>query len=161
MTSGYLFAILGLSSFSVLGLLSKFSETKACRPGPTTALMYVWPTVLVSAFAAFFQDAGFRVPLTIPYVAVPFGACGALASLTFLASLRYGKISSSWLIINLSALLPAVLSVVIYKERVGARKGFAVLLAIVALGLVYKDRQLEQAQRKGSEESGSKQASAI
>ena len=52
-------------------------------------------------------------------------ACGFLASvaiLNFQHGVRFGKISTSWLIINLSTALPTVLSILIYREAVSVRR---------------------------------------
>lgn len=68
----------------------------------------------------------------------------AISSLAFLVALRYGKISTSWLIINLSSAVPAIASALIYHETVNARKIAGLLLAVTALLLLYKDKKIDE-----------------
>ena len=61
-----------------------------------------------------------------------------------MTGVRFGKISTSWLIINLSAAIPAVGSVVLYHEPVSAKKLLVVGLAAVAVLLLWKDKQEDE-----------------
>jgi len=62
-----------------------------------------------------------------------------LAFWVFLYGLRLGKISTSWVFMNLSAAVPAVLSAVIYKEKIGFRKLMVLSLVVVSILLLWKD----------------------
>lgn len=72
-------------------------------------------------------------------MAVFFGALAVLAFWVFLFGLRFGKISTSWVFINLSAAVPAVLSTVIYREKIGFRKVMVLSLVVVSILLLWKD----------------------
>jgi drug/metabolite transporter (DMT)-like permease len=85
--------------------------------------------------------------MVIYVIALPFGVASVIGGMVFLAGIRYGKISTSWLIINLSAAIPAVASVVLYHEPVNARRIAVVALAAVAVVLLWKDKQSEEAQQ--------------
>ena len=74
-------------------------------------------------------------------VAAVCGGFGSVAILTLQQALRHGKISTSWLVINLSTAIPTVLSIVIYREQVGLRRSLSFLLVVVSLLLLWWDRK--------------------
>jgi drug/metabolite transporter (DMT)-like permease len=82
---------------------------------------------------------------------VPFGIMNAIGGIVFMAGVRFGKISTSWLIINLSAAIPALGSVVLYHEPVNAKKMAVLALAAVAVLLLWKDKQ-EDEKRQAQQE---------
>ena len=59
----------------------------------------------------------------------------------FQRGLRYGRIATSWLLINLSAGVPTVLSVVVYHESLSLRKTLVLLLIVLSLALLWWDRK--------------------
>ena len=80
-------------------------------------------------------------------VAAVCGFLAAVAILAFQAGLRYGKgkIATSWVVINLSTSLPTILSIVIYKEPVSAWKIVGLILVALAVLLLWKDKQIDEA----------------
>jgi drug/metabolite transporter (DMT)-like permease len=60
---------------------------------------------------------------------------------------RFGKISTSWLVISLSAAVPAIGSVVLYHEPVKEKKVAVLVLAIVSVLLLWKDKQDDEVKR--------------
>jgi EamA domain-containing membrane protein RarD len=88
---------------------------------------------------------------TVVVIAVPFGAAAAAALWLFQRGLRYGRIATSWLVINLSAAVPTVLSVVVYHEPLNQRKALVLLLIVVSLVLLWWDRKQDRG--KGDHES--------
>ena len=62
-------------------------------------------------------------------IAVIFGVCAAVASLAFQVSISIGKVTVGWLMMNLSAGVPVVVSIYVYHEKL-------TLLKVVAFGLV-------------------------
>lgn len=147
MTLGYLYIVLSLTSFGLIGIVAKAADTKQCRPSAVYASAYGWAL----AFSAFFiisaRSADFHAPPTIYWIALPFGVFSALGGIVFMAGIRYGKISTSWLIINLSAAIPAVGSLVLYHEPVSPRKMVVLLLAAVSVFLLWKDKQADEVKR--------------
>ncbi|MGH9448959.1 MAG: EamA family transporter [Terriglobia bacterium] len=140
MDAGYLYALMSLGSFGILGLLNKVADARNCRPSAISALACMWAAVMIFGFLVLIKHSGIDVPGKVIWVAVPFGTTVAISGIAFLAGLRYGKISTSWLVINLSAGVPAILSILIYRERVSFHKAIGLGMAIVALFLLYKDR---------------------
>jgi drug/metabolite transporter (DMT)-like permease len=60
--------------------------------------------------------------------------------------LRHGSIATSWLLINLSAGVPTVLSIVFYREAVGWKKALVLVLVVVSLLLLWWDRRVRDEQ---------------
>lgn len=148
MVAGYLFALMSLGSFGVLGLLNKVADAKQCRPSAISALAFMWSAALVFGFLVFVRHSGVSAPAKVIWLAVPFGITAAVCGIAFLAGLKYGKISTSWLVINLSAGVPAILSILIYRESVSFYKAVGLGMAVVALFLLYKDKETEDAGKR-------------
>ena len=84
------------------------------------------------------------LPLPALLVAALCGTCATLAILNFQHAVRYGKISTSWLLINLSTAVPTVLSIVVYREHVSVKRAFGLGLATIALFLLWYERRQEE-----------------
>lgn len=145
MSLGYMYMALALASFSLLGIFAKVADTKACRPSAIYALLFFWSLVLVSFFVVVFKHADFHAPASVHWIAVPFGISGALGGLAFQTGLRYGRISTSWLIINLSAAIPTLGSVVFYSEPISARRVGLLFMIGLSIFLLWKDKESEEA----------------
>jgi drug/metabolite transporter (DMT)-like permease len=144
---GYLYMIMSLTCFGFIGICAKLADMRGCKPVAVYTLAYGWSLLFGAVFVALFRGADFRVPMVIYAIALPFGVASVIGGMVFLAGIRYGKISTSWLIINLSAAIPAAGSVVLYHEQVNARKIAVVALAAVAVVLLWKDKQSEEAKQ--------------
>jgi drug/metabolite transporter (DMT)-like permease len=144
---GYLYMIISLTCFGFIGICAKLADMRGCKPVAVYTLAYGWSLLFGAVFVTLFRGADFRVPMVIYVIALPFGVASVIGGMVFLAGIRYGKISTSWLIINLSAAIPAVASVVLYHEQVNARRIAVVALAAVAVVLLWKDKQSEEAQQ--------------
>lgn len=144
---GYLYMIMSLTCFGFIGICAKLADMRGCKPVAVYTLAYGWSLMFGAAFVTFFRGADFRVPGVIYAIALPFGVASVIGGMVFLSGIRYGKISTSWLVINLSAAIPAVGSVVLYHEQVNTRKIAVVGLAAVAVILLWKDKQSEEAKQ--------------
>jgi len=144
MNVGYLYMALSMLFLGMIGIVAKLADTQNCKPNAVYTLAYGWSLSFSLLFVILFQGARFRVPGIVYAIALPFGLASPLAGIAFMSGIRFGKISTSWLIINLSAALPAIGSVVFYHERVSSRKVFVLLLAIVSLFLLWKDKQSDE-----------------
>ncbi len=140
---GFLYILLSVGGFSVIGVAAKVADLKRCRPMPLSALMCAWALLAAGLFAAGTPQR-FQAPTAVYWIALPFGAAAVIGALAFLTGVRYGKISTSWLIINLSAAVPAVGSVLLYREPVSARKLLALSLVLVSIVLLWLDRQRDR-----------------
>lgn len=147
MTLGYVYMILSLSCFGCIGILVKFADLKGCKPSAVYAAAYGWCVLFGIAFVMLFRGGSFHIPGVVYAIAIPFGMVSALGGIVFMKGVSYGKISTSWLIINLSAAIPAIGSVVLYHEPVSARKLAVLALAAIAVILLWKDKQADEARK--------------
>jgi len=144
MNAGYAYMFLALAGFSLIGIFSKVADMKNCRPAAIYAFVYLWSLVLVAGFVVFFKGVSFEVPKALYRIALPFGMSAAIAGIAFQAGLRYGKISTSWLIINLSAAIPTIGSIAFYHEQINNKKILAFCLVTVSMLLLWIDRKTER-----------------
>ncbi|MCW5983103.1 MAG: hypothetical protein KIT09_33750 [Bryobacteraceae bacterium] len=137
---GYVWMFLGLGSFSMLGVFAKIADIKQCRPGTLYLLLFFWACAQswLACLASGQTVAG--APAKVIWIALPFGVAGALAGVAFQTGIRYGKISTSWLIINLSAGIPTLGSIFIYGEPVKPIKVGALCLVVASVLLLWKDK---------------------
>ncbi len=147
MTIGYLYMILSLICFGFIGIFAKFADGRDCKPSAVYTLAYGWSVLFGSLFVILFRGADFHVPPIVYAIALPFGVASAIGGIVFMAGIRYGKISTSWLIINLSAAVPAIGSVVVYHEQINPRRIAVVALAIISVVLLWKDKQADEAKQ--------------
>lgn len=137
-----MFAALG--AFSFLGIFSKIADLKNCRPGAIYTLLFLWSCLLALLAALASHQPLARTPGLVVWVALPFGVCAALAGLAFQTGIRYGKIATSWLTINLSAAIPTLGSILVYREPVSGRKILALCLIAGSVLLLWKDKLEDQ-----------------
>lgn len=142
MNSGYPFLLLALLGYSMLGIFHKVADYKGCRARPITLLLFFWGGLLTSIYV-FLQPSSGSLPPIVPVMALVAGTFASFAVLSFQAGLRYGKIATSWLLINLSMAVPAILSVVGYQETVTTAKALAVILIFSSMFLLWRDKRLD------------------
>ena len=140
MTEGYLYTLLALVAFSVLGVFHKLADTFQCRPSSVNALLYGWSLVFVAISLAV-KRADWAVPFGVSGLAIPFGISASVAILAFQAGIRHGDIATSWLAINLSSGVPTIASIVVYHEPVGWKRAIALCLIPVSMALLWKDKR--------------------
>jgi len=144
--SGYLFLALTVFCFFGLGVLHKVADFQKCRPLAINAFLFLWAGLLITAYT-FSLGSSFSVPYAIGGVATLCGLLASVAILCFQTGIRYGRISTSWLVINLSTVVPTVLSIVYYGEHVGVRRGVALAAIALSLLFLWKDKQIESRQK--------------
>jgi len=154
MPDGYWFMLVGLVSFAAMGVIHKLGDRYSCSALNISLFTMATSCVLSLVYAAISQPASLsswhpRVPL----IALPFGASAAAALWLFQHGLRYGRIATSWLLINLSAAVPTGLSVLVYHEPLSLRKLGVLLLIVISLLLLWWDRKQDRGKgdRSGSE----------
>lgn len=145
MGTGQLYMLLGLLSFSMLGVLHKVADVKQGRPAAINALLAVSSLLLVLAVVTLGPAGGPAAPRNVVLIALPFGVSASIAILAFQAGVKHGNIATSWLAINLSAGIPTVASILIYDEPVGTTKALALSLIPVSMFLLWKDKKQHEA----------------
>jgi drug/metabolite transporter (DMT)-like permease len=144
---GYFYMVLSLTCFGLIGIFAKVADIRGCKPNAVYTFAYGWSLWFGVLFVLLFRGADFQVPPVVYAIALPFGVLSVIAGIVFMAGIRYGKISTSWLIINLSAAIPAVGSVIFYHEQVSFKKIMVVALAVVSVILLWKDKQADEARK--------------
>lgn len=146
---GYLYAVLAMISIGVLGILSKLADRKGGTPLNTTLILFGGSTIIMAFYVTFVQGASLKPPPVVFWIALVFGTLAVLAFWVFLYGLQYGKITTSWIFMNLSAVVPAALSTLIYREKMSLTKILVLSLVIVSIVLLWKDKQSETGQENG------------
>ena len=125
-----------------IGIFAKFADLRGCKPGTVyTPLAYGW-CVLFGTLFVLLRRADFDVPIAVYVIALPFGVASVIGGIVFLAGVRFQeKISTSWLIINLSAAIPAVGSIVFYHEHVSPQRIGVVAITAIIFGVPAMERQ--------------------
>ena len=114
MYSAYIFMLLGLLSFAAMGIFHKLADVFHCDPLHLTLLTMGFAALFAITNAFLFNQytlAG--IPAKVILIALPFGIATAAAFWFFQRGLRFGKIATSWLVINLSSATPTVLSILV------------------------------------------------
>jgi drug/metabolite transporter (DMT)-like permease len=137
----YIYLFIGLACISILGILHKLADVKKCRSSAINALLFVWSFSLLFSYTRFVRHETVIAPLTVSWIAILFGICAAVAILAFQEGIKYGQIATSWLIINLSAGLPTLASIVVYHEAVNVKKVVALFLIAISIFLIWKDKK--------------------
>ncbi|QNI37675.1 EamA family transporter [Edaphobacter albus] len=143
----YGFLFLAVASLGMIGVLHKVADHRRCRPEAINLFIFLGGVVVMSVLS--FWRFGAAGVLDTPRIAwVTAATCGLLASLAILSfqrGVRYGKISTSWLVINLSMAVPTVLSIVVYREEITRRRAVGLLLAVATLVILWRERVREEA----------------
>lgn len=136
-----------MACFMTLGLFHKLADRKQCRPTHINIFLFGWSALIgLTALAV-------RGKAVIPpggdwgqvwAIALPSGACAATAILLFQIGVRYGKIATSWLIVNLSGAVPILVSVVLYGEHVDLRKLIALAAMLASLILLWLEKRAQE-----------------
>ncbi|MFN0170720.1 MAG: EamA family transporter [Bryobacteraceae bacterium] len=149
---GHLYLVLAVVSLGCLGVLHKVADHRRCRPQAINAVLFLAAGLVLTAVTTFKLgvEAWTRVPPQAWWVATACGLCASVAILHFQHGVRHGRISTSWLIVNLSTIVPTILSILIYGEAVSPRRAASLALALLALVLLWFDRSNEEAAAGGN-----------
>ncbi|HEU5123651.1 MAG TPA: EamA family transporter [Verrucomicrobiae bacterium] len=143
MNIGYLLLFLGLLGFSLLGIFHKVADHPKCRPKMIALILLFWGGVLTTIYTAAFSEKGMDFPPPVIWIGVAGGALSSLALFAFQAGLKYGKISTSWLLLNLATSVPIVLSIFLFGEKLNWGKGAGLILVLAAVLMMWSDKKLE------------------
>ncbi|MGH9328613.1 MAG: EamA family transporter [Terriglobia bacterium] len=144
---GLLFCFASAVSFGLLGCVSKLAERKKCNAAALVISLLAWATLLMFLRSASLQSKS-HLPGKAIAIAIVFGICGAVAYFAFQMSIEIGKVTVGWLMMNLSAGVPAVVSIWMYNEKLTPLKMIAFALALLAVFLLFWGQKVEQRQAK-------------
>jgi drug/metabolite transporter (DMT)-like permease len=150
---GMLFCFLGAISFGLLGSALKAAERRKANAAGLVISAYAWPA-LIMLVRTLLLKSGDHVPTSVYVIAVVFGICAAVASLAFQVSISIGKVTVGWLMMNLSAGVPVVVSIWMYHEKLTTLKVVAFGLVLVSIfflswGQVIEKRAIASTSAKG------------
>ena len=140
---GLLFCFLGAISFGLLGSTLKAAERRNANAAGLVIASYAWPALIMLGRSMTLTTAG-HIPAKVFVIAVIFGTCAAIASLAFQVSISVGKVTVGWLMMNLSAGVPVIVSIWMYHERLTALKLAAFGLAVVSILLLFWGQVIEK-----------------
>ena len=154
MRAGLPMCIAGAISFGLLACVSKLAERRRCNPSALVVWLFAWATMIMLVRSLTLSN---RVPLTWPVsaIAVVFGICAAVAYLAFQRSIEFGNITVGWLVMNLSAGVPALVSIWLYSERLSALKIVAFCLALLSLFCLFQGNRLEAREKTAAQKANS------
>ena len=147
MTVGIILCFLGAFSFGLGACVAKVADGQHCRATALVASLYAWATALMLA-RTLALGTGFQMPAKAVGLAVVLGVCSAVAFLAFQTSIAFGKVTVPWLVMNLSAGVPTLVSIWIYKERLTPLKFLAFVIALAALACLFQGKRLEEEEGK-------------
>jgi drug/metabolite transporter (DMT)-like permease len=139
--STYFFLGTALVSLSLLGVLHKVADFKNCRPALINAFLFLWAGIFMLGLLLARPERRAHPGLDVVTTAVVCGFLASLAILAFQTGIRFGRIATSWLIINLSTAIPTLASIFIYQERVEWKRAVGLSLMTLSLFLLWKDKQ--------------------
>jgi len=151
---GLLFCFLGALSFGLLGSALKAAERRNANASGLVVASYAWPA-LAMLVRTLLLKSGVHMPTKVFLIAVIFGTCAAVASWAFQVSIRMGKVTVGWLMMNLSAGVPVVVSIWMYRERLTNLKVLAFALALVSVFFLFWGQVMEKRAIKDSPAKGS------
>jgi drug/metabolite transporter (DMT)-like permease len=142
MKAGILVCILGALSIGLLACVSKIAERKNCNSSALVVWLFAWACLVMLGRSLIVTD---RPHLTPPVIALAIvcGICSAVAYLAFQTSITIGKMTVGWLVLNLSAGIPALISIWLYREKLTPLKCIAFGLAILSLICLFQGNRLE------------------
>jgi drug/metabolite transporter (DMT)-like permease len=141
MNIGYLFLFTAMVAFGALGIFHKVADHPHCRPKMTALLLNFWGGIITIVFAATAVPGGLHFTSRVLLIGSGTGIISALTLFVFQTALKHGKISTSWLIINLTTAVPVVLSVYLFNEKISSAKALGVVLVFIAIVMLWLDRR--------------------
>jgi len=151
---GYILALVSMISFGLLGIFHKLADRQKCTPFMITVVLFTTSTFVMGMWVLLFKNAQFAPPKEVIAVALPFGLATVISLWVFQYGIRFGKITTSWVIINLSAAVPTVASTVMYDEPLGIRKLLILVLIAASILLLWKDRQIDELKKAQESKEG-------
>ena len=89
MNLGFLYMVISLTCFGLIGILVKFPDKRGCKASAVYALAYAWSILFGVCLVILFRGAEFHVPSAVYAIALPFGMMSAVGGIVFIAGVRY------------------------------------------------------------------------
>jgi multidrug transporter EmrE-like cation transporter len=142
-TLGYLLLFTSILAFGMLGIFHKVADHPECRPKMTALLLHFWGGVLAVIYTVSFDARGLEIPKSVLVIGSCTGLVASLTLFVFQTALKYGKISTSWLIINMTAVVPVLISLFVFNENLNSKKTMAIVLVFAAMVMLWLDKRAD------------------
>ena len=142
MKMGVLMCIGGAVSFGLLACVSKMAERRDCNTSALIVWLFGWATLFMFGQSLTLHGT-VHMTWTVVALAVTLGSFAAIAYFAFQTSIARGKVTVGWLMMNLSAGVPAAVSIWMYGEKLSLLKSIAFGLAVVSLICLFQGNRLE------------------
>jgi drug/metabolite transporter (DMT)-like permease len=140
--AGMLMCILGAISFGLLACVAKLAERRQCNAPALVVWLFGWAALMMLG-ESLFHTGRTHITWQIIVLGVVFGICAAVATFAFQLSIEVGKVTVGWLFMNLSAGVPALVSIWLYHEKLTPLKSIAFCLALLSLFCLFQGNRLE------------------
>jgi drug/metabolite transporter (DMT)-like permease len=87
--------------------------------------------------------SGLQFPPKVLLIGTCGGVIASLALFVFQTGLKHGKISTSWLIINLATSIPILMSIFLFNETINVLKIAGMLLVLAAVVMLWLDKKID------------------
>lgn len=144
---GIILCFLGALSFGLLGAVAKGAERRKVNAFALVAGCAGWGAIAMFG-RTLAPGTGFSLPGKAAGLAILFGIFASVAFLAFQISISIGKVTVAWLMMNLSAGVPVVVSIWLYREQLTPLKLIAFGLAVLSLILLFRGYQAERREAK-------------
>jgi drug/metabolite transporter (DMT)-like permease len=142
MRAGILMCILGAISFGLLACVAKLAERRQCNPSALVVWLFAWAAAVMLG-ESLLHSGKTHMTWQIIVLGVVFGICAGVATFAFQRSIEVGKVTVAWLFMNLSAGVPALVSIWLYHEKLTPLKFIAFCLALLSLLCLFQGNRLE------------------
>lgn len=145
MTAGILFLGIALAAFAMMGILHKVGDRLRCQPVVVAAITMSSGAAIAAVRASIDKNVTVPgVPWTVLALAIPFGLCAVAALSLFQEGVKHGSIATSWLLLNLSVVIPTGGSILLFGETLSLRTAIALVLIVAAVVCIWWDmKQIE------------------
>jgi len=132
-----IYLIISVVSFASAALIYKYSNHVNCDRISLILCERITAVVLLFFYIMMFDR--FTVNPAITALAFTGGITIFLSRVALIASLKCGKVSISWTIVNLSVVIPVLSSIFLWYEIPSQRQIIGLLLVPVAIGLLQEE----------------------
>jgi drug/metabolite transporter (DMT)-like permease len=139
---GLLLCLLGALVFGLLACVSKIAEERGCTASGLVVSLFGW-AALAMLLRATSLHSGSPISLKVVAIGSACGICAAVSYFAFQTSIKIGQVTVGWLMMNVSAGVPAAVSIWVYKEKMTPTKILAFALGLVSVLCLFGGQRLE------------------
>ena len=116
------------------GLCYRIGSIMKCKGPWMLTMMFFWSTVFAVFYGKFEITSG--MPVSVYGLALPFGLFFALAALAFFPVQKRTRLGLSWTVMSLALAVPAVFSILIWKEKASFTQIAGLVLVVAAITII-------------------------